>query len=87
MLDNIRDKTFLLSCTVRYCLGRQTYFVGWITDILKNNWNKILRNDRKVILEDIKNHRHDKGFCSIDEKSWNEILELGIKDGLIIKDK
>lgn len=87
MLDNMKDKTFLLICTVKYCLGRQSYAVGWIRDLLKRHWKKIPKNDRKTILEDIKNHRHDRGFCAIDEELWDEILDLGYKDKLIVERK
>ena len=99
MLDNMKDKTFLLMCTVRYCLKSQSSIVGWIHDLLIRHWNEIPRNDRKTILEDIKNHRHDKGFYPItfdgstdfieignafNKELWDEILELGIKDKLIV---
>ena len=85
MLDNMKDKTFLIICTVRYCLGRQTYAIREINTLLKRHWDDIPRNDRKVILKDIQEHRHDKGFCSIDEKLWDEILDLGLKDKLIVE--
>ena len=87
MLDNMKDKTFLLISTVRYALSSQTYAIAEINKLLKRHWFDIPRNDRKTILEDIKNHRHDKGFCSMDEELWQEILELGYKDKLIIKEK
>jgi len=87
MLDNMKDKTFLLMCTVRYCLGRQSYGVSWIHDLLIKHWDEIPKNDRKTILEYIKEHIHDRGYCSIDEELWQEILDLGIKDGLIMERK
>ena len=89
MLDNMKDKTFLLICTVRYALtlGRQSMAISWIHDLLRRHWKDIPKNDRKTILKDIKNHIYDKGFCLLDKQLWQDILYLGIKDGLIIKDK
>lgn len=86
MLDNMKDKTFLLLCTVRYCLGRKSYAVSWIHDLLVRHWNEIPKNDRKVILEDIK--KYQNGYItSFHKKLWQEILELGYKDKLIVKEK
>ena len=85
MLDNMKDKTFLLMCTVRYCLGRKSYAVGWIHDLLIRHWDKIPRNDRKLILEDIKSYMNSKNGIAFDRMIWDEILELGIKDGLIME--
>lgn len=87
MLDNMKDKTFLLMCTVRYCLGRRSYAVGWVHNLLVRHWNEIPQNDRKTILEDIKMHKKNFGFSTTDTKIWDEILDLGYKDKLIIKEK
>ena len=87
MLDNMRDKTFLLKCTVRYCLGRQSYAIGWIRDLLKRHWDEIPKNDRKAILEDIKKHMNGKYGTTLDRRIWQDILDLGIKDKLIVERK
>lgn len=84
MLDNMKDKTFLLLCTVRYCLGRQSYAVGWINDLLKRHWDEIPRNDRKTILEDIKKYMNSKELPTWERLIWNETIKLGIKDKLIV---
>lgn len=84
MLDNIKDKTFLLMCTVRYCLGRQTYAIREINTLLKRYWEDIPRNDRKTILEDIK--KYQNGYItSFNKKLWDEILDLGLRDKLIVE--
>ena len=77
----MNDKVFLIICTVRYCLGRQSYAVGWIRDILLKEWDNIPKNDRMVILKDIKSFT-EKNFTMLNE--WNEILDLGVRDKLII---
>ncbi len=87
MLDNMKDKTFLLRCTVRYCLGRQSYAGGWIRDLLKKHWNEIPKNDRKIILEDIKSYMNNIDITILDRMIWDEIIQLGIQDKLIIKEK
>ncbi len=86
MLDNMKDKTFLLKCTVKYCLGKRSYAVSWIHDLLIKHWYEIPRNDRKSILEDIKIYQNGY-ITSFNVKLWQEILELGYKDKLIIKEK
>ncbi len=85
MLDNMKDKTFLLKCTVRYCLGRRSYAVGWIHDLLVKHWDEIPRNDRKSILEDIRGYMNAKNGINFDRMIWDEILELGYKDNLIVR--
>jgi len=86
MLDNMKDKTFLLKCTVKYCLGRQSYAVGWIHDLLIRHWDDIPKNDRKSILKDIE--KYQNGYItSFNKNLWQEILDLGIKDGLIVERK
>ena len=84
MLNNIKDKTVLLKCTVKYCLGRQSYAVGWIHDLLVRHWDEIPRNDRKSILEDIKIYQNGY-ITSLNKKLWQEILDLGIRDKLIVE--
>ena len=86
MLDNMKDKTFLLKCTVKYCLGKRSYAVGWIHDLLIKHWYEIPRNDRKSILEDIRIYQNGY-ITSFNKKLWQEILDLGYKDKLIIKEK
>jgi len=91
MLDNMKniilenDKTFLIMCAVRYCLGRKSYAIGWIRDILKKEWNNIPRNDRKTILEDIKKYTNSKELPPWERLIWNQIIKLGIKDKLIVE--
>ncbi len=87
MLDNMKDKTFLLICTVRYCFDKQSYVVQWIRDLLVRHWNEIPRNDRKLILNDIKSYLNNKGSSDLYRIYWDEILQLGYKDKLIIKEK
>ncbi len=88
MLDNMQDKTFLLICSVRYCLSRQqSYALGWIDKLLKRHWSEIPRNDKRVILNDIKNYLKNKEVTTLERMVWQEILDLGLKDGLIIKEK
>ena len=74
MLDNIQDKTFLLICTVRYCLGRQSYAIGWIDQLLKRHWDEIPRNDKRVILNDIKSYMDDKEGTTFHRNMWQENL-------------
>ena len=87
MLDNMKDKTFLLMCTVRYCLGRKSYAVGWVRDLLIRHWNEIPKNDRKTILEDIKKYMNSKELPTWERLIWDRIIKLGIKDGLILERK
>ncbi len=87
MLDNMKDKTFLLICTVRYALGRQSMAVAWINDLLKKHWKNIPRNDRKIILGDIKSAMNNERLTTLDRMIWEEILTLGVKDGLIVERK
>lgn len=87
MLDNMKDKTFLLICSIRYALGSQTYVVSEITKLLKRHWKNIPRNDRRVILGDIKSAMNNEKLTTLERMIWEEILTLGVKDGLIVERK
>jgi hypothetical protein len=77
-LSNI-DQEIMLICAFRYALGRRSYVVRSISQILKNNWDN-LPTERKQffkneIIEAIA--RDDIGDQFIDKPAWNEILLLG----------
>jgi len=72
----VRDKIFLTISAFRYCLGRQSNAVGWICEIIENEWEKMDESDKKLIVREIKEHEEMFGFSNTDKKSWYRILEL-----------
>jgi len=71
------NKRILLSCAFRYALGRQSYVVGSIVDTLKENWNDLSKEQKKLYHKEI-NEAIDKGNIGMvmDKNKWEEILEL-----------
>ena len=44
----------LTICALRYCYGRMTYMPSLIVDATKANWKLLSRNDKTIILKDLK---------------------------------
>jgi len=72
------NQDILLFCAFRYALGRQTYVVGAICDILKANWGHMSEGRRKMFKDEIR-EAVSKGWAGseiIDVPEWKSILEL-----------
>jgi hypothetical protein len=72
------DQDILLFCAFRYALGRQTYVVGSIAKILRDNWSG-LSKDRRVFYKKEIREAVEMGFAGspvIDVPEWKSILEL-----------
>lgn len=83
MLD--KDKTFLILSTIRRYLGVRSSYTKWICDITKKEWNCVPNNDKKTILEEIRKYTRSNECTTLEKTLWNEILDLGIKDKLIVE--
>jgi hypothetical protein len=72
------NQDILLFCAFRYALGRQTYVVGSICEIMRANWNNMPKSRRemfkKEIREAIKENR--AGHEKIDVPEWQSILDM-----------
>lgn len=76
------NQDIMLFCAFRYALGRQTYVVGAIADIIKANWEHMSPSRRSFYHKEIK-EAVDKGWAGselIDVPEWKSILELPIED-------
>jgi len=72
------NQDILLFCAFRYALGRQTYVVGAICDILKANWGHMPQSRRDMFKKEIE-EAVSKGWAGselIDVPEWKSILAL-----------
>ena len=72
------DQDILLFCAFRYALGRQTYVVGSITGIIRDNWENLTKERRAFYKREIR-EAVEKGFAGspvIDVPEWKSILDL-----------
>lgn len=71
------DQTILLFCAFRYALGRSTYVVGTIADIIGSNWDQIVPVQREMYKREIR-EAIDRGRAGMDMdvKAWEKILKL-----------
>ena len=72
------NQDILMVCAFRYALGRQTYVVGSICDILKANWENMPTSRREFFKNEIR-EAVNKGWAGselIDVPQWNSILAL-----------
>lgn len=72
------NQDILLFCAFRYALGRQTYVVGSIADIIKANWDHMPQSRRDMFRKEIE-EAIEKGYAgsvNIDVPEWLSILHL-----------
>ena len=72
----MNDYHFLIICAFRYCLGRKSSSVGRICDIIEKKWNKLSKNDKKLIIKEIKAYQEMWSFTEMDKYSWDKILKM-----------
>lgn len=68
------DISMILVSAERYALGRRTYIVSWVCEVIRNNLHLLSQKDRQVMIRDIKEAR-DYGE-DIDKKEWLELLKV-----------
>lgn len=68
------DGYSLLHYAVRYTLGRQTHAVRYVVNRVKDNWENMTTNERRMIQKDI--IQADDLGMRCDEEKWEEVLEL-----------
>jgi hypothetical protein len=62
----------------RYCLGRQTYVVGSVAKIIRDNWSGLSKDRRAFYKKEIR-EAVEMGFAGspvIDVPEWKSILDL-----------
>lgn len=65
----------------RYALGRCSTAPSIVAGDLKRNWDEFNPSTQKIIKEEILKAIEDKkAGMKMDEETWNEILELEIKE-------
>ena len=72
----MNDYHFLIICAFRYCLGRKTYVVSWICEIIEKEWSKLSKNDKQLIIKEIIAYKEIWNFTEMDKFSWDKILKL-----------
>ena len=78
IIRNDVDQDILLFCAFRYALGRQTYVVGSIAEIIRDNWKNISKPRRAWFKKEIKEavQMGHAGHELIDVPEWKSILAL-----------
>lgn len=91
---NKDDFNTLVICSVRYALGRMTYIVSTVCDIIAQNFNHLTENTKTVILDNIlehSNHNVDRHKYTLQNKKgeygmdcdtveWQRIVSLLVED-------
>ena len=79
------NQDILLFCAFRYALGRQTYVVSTVADIIKANWDHMPQSRRNLFRKEIE-EAIEKGYAgsiNVDVPEWLSILHMidtGFKD-------
>lgn len=73
-LNYQQERTLIISA-FRYALGRKTYIVSEIVDIIINNWGTLTEHDRGLICHEIKEAIElDAAGMDMDVREWQKIL-------------
>lgn len=72
---DLEDDNFgaVLNCAIRYCLGRETYMPGLVTDFIRPLLPYLSKRTVKVMWDDIRSAGH-YGDSKIDEPMWMNFL-------------
>lgn len=78
--SHIHADGLTLICAMRYALGRSTYVVPAVVEVLMREWDKLSHKNQFVIHRDIK-ELLDKGGGGMecDKAQWRKVLELKMK--------
>ena len=66
------DISMILVSAERYALGRRTYIVQWICEIIKKNMHLLSGKDKAVIIRDIETAIYYGDEC--DKQCWMNLL-------------
>ena len=72
------NQDILLFCAFRYALGRQTYVVGTVADLIKANWDHMSQGRRDMFRKEIQ-EAIEKGYAgsvNVDVPCWLSILHI-----------
>jgi hypothetical protein len=72
------NQDILLFCAFRYALGRQTYVVRTIADIIKANWDHMPQSRRNMFRKEIE-EAIEKGYAgsvNIDVPEWLSVIHM-----------
>ncbi len=74
--SNPLDFEFIVVSALRYQFNRRTYGSGIIVDVIKDNWEQLSENTKKIITEDITEHLA-RGFGDeMDNAQYRKILAI-----------
>ena len=75
MIDFKNDDTLILLCAFRYALGRRTYIVSTVVDLVLHNWDNIPVHDKTLMKNEITEYKimHGNIGDTMDEREWDKI--------------
>ena len=69
------ELNILIYCATRYALGRSTYVVSTICDILINQRDNLHPKNKKIIKDEIEHAiNHGRAGMKMDEEEWKKVL-------------
>lgn len=76
-LDFKKDDIDILIYAFRYALGRRTYAVGTVVDIIMDNWGELPANTIELIVREIREHLAIYGNLGMecDKAQWFRIID------------
>lgn len=69
---NEEDISMILVTAERYAIGRRTYIVEWVCEVINKNLNLLSEKDKNVVIRDIKEAYSYGDEC--DKIVWLDLL-------------
>lgn len=70
------DLSAMLVSAVRYALGRRTYIVDWICEVISNNLHLLSEKDKYVMMRDIKEQEKYGLGDNGDKNDWLRLFAI-----------
>ncbi len=73
---NLHDQNTVIFYAFRYALGRATYAVGDVIEIIETHLDIITQYNKHLMIKEIKQAiEYDRAGWDCDRKDWEELLE------------
>lgn len=83
-MDNIRDVNTLIFCSFRYALGRRSYIVFDVVDLITKHYHNLYYQTKELIHKEIiAAIKQDEAGMEMDVKEWRKILILYLDEQLV----
>lgn len=72
-----KDIDVLAGCALRYALGRRTYIVSWVAEIIERHLDEISIHKKEIMIRDIQDAIDSDNYgMDMDKKVWLKLKDV-----------